>query len=240
MAGAGLGAGRGWCSCPAGDQGQQQGGEKWSDSRYIVKVQPKGFTSGSGIEGGRRGAKGTPRSLAQGIGRMEFVFTGMGGQRRGRCGGGNQELRLLLRCPQSAEWGPVSRWASSSGGRERSRPGTVSAPLFWACVVPSHPPVGQAVPGCQMGLLRTGARWQIDLSSPMTSHCSGLEAKRLAWPVSPASFPFSLLALVHTMGLCTCSAGFWSVPYLLGGPGCDSSFFWASVSLSVKGGAWTS
>lgn len=40
------------------------------------------------------------------LGRMEFVFTEMGRQWRGRSGGGNQELglgRVLLGCPQPSE-----------------------------------------------------------------------------------------------------------------------------------------
>lgn len=110
IAGAMLGAGRGWCNCPAGDQG----GERWSDSSYIVKVEPKG-----------RGEKGMGARIAPGFlpqGRMDFVFTEMGRHGGSRLGDGNQELR---------------RWASRSGGRrgadwfQRQPPSQVS-------LVPSH------------------------------------------------------------------------------------------------------
>lgn len=45
---------RGWCNHPAGDQGQQPDGEKWSYSCHIVKVEPKGFAEGSGAGSERK------------------------------------------------------------------------------------------------------------------------------------------------------------------------------------------
>lgn len=89
--------------------------------------------------------------------------------------------------------------------------------------------------------------WWIDLSSPIVACCYGLEPN--SWPgLAPAHLsilislqPVDLSSYLGlASGLCTCPAAFWSVPYLLGAPGCGSSLFWASISPSVKRGSMES
>ena len=42
---------------PRGTGGQQHS-DKWSDSGYILKVEPKGFADGSGVAGERKEGQG--------------------------------------------------------------------------------------------------------------------------------------------------------------------------------------
>lgn len=81
------------------------------------------------------------------------------------------------------------------GGRGEGQAALCRSQLL-GLLFPSRLPAGHSVPGRQMGLLSTDARWWPDLSNPMTSHCSGLESKLLARPgPSPPSPASSLLSL---------------------------------------------
>lgn len=168
------------------------------------------------------------------------------GSGRGRLGGRKQELRLGV--PSALCVGRLSQ----QEGKQAWRSGRGAG---WAqCQHPLPGPPSSIPPSC-----RPVSPWLPDGSLKNQSQVADRPFQSsdfpVLWlsvripclarpqPISPASSPFSLLALVHTwcqpQGLCTCSAGFWSVPNLLGGPGHGSSFFWAPVSSLVKEGSWT-
>lgn len=51
------GLGEAGATIPRGT-GEQHRDEKWSDSGYILKVEPKGFADGSGVAGERKEGQG--------------------------------------------------------------------------------------------------------------------------------------------------------------------------------------